>query len=141
MQTTRLKMKTQRGMSALGIVLGLALIGFLLTCVLKIMPVYMDDMVVNENLKALGESTQLGSMSREQIVKKLQSDFNINGVRGQPTKNIKVYRRTDGWLVNIDYEERIPFMGNIDVVLSFENQLNSAKPEDCCKKLIPDAKE
>jgi hypothetical protein len=139
MQTS--KIKRQRGMSALGIVIGLALIGFLLTCVLKILPVYMDDMVVKDNLKALGETSQFATMSREQIVSKLKSGFDLNGVRGEPVKSIKIYRRGEGWLVNVDYEERISFMGNIDIVLSFENQLNADKPEDCCKKLIPDVKE
>lgn len=140
MQST-VTIKKQKGFTALQIVIGLAAIGFILTCVLKILPVYMDDMTVKSTLKQLGESSEFTEMSKDQIVSRLQNQFDLNGVRGAATKSIKIYRRTDGWLINIDYEERIPFWGNLDVVITFQNQLNAAKPEDCCKKIIPDVAE
>ncbi len=135
------RVKNQKGLSSYGIVLGLAIIGFLLTVVLKILPIYMSNMAIRSTLKSLGENSSFAQMSKGDIVKKLQKDFNLNGINGAPPKSIKVRRRADGWLVNVDYEERVDFIGNIDVVLSFENQLNQAKPEDCCKKLIADEKE
>lgn len=138
---SKVTIKKQRGFTALQIVIGLAAIGFILTCVLKILPVYMDDMMVKSTLKQLGETSGFPEMSKDQIVSRLKSQFDLNGVRGAPLQNIKIYRRTDGWLINIDYEERIPFWGNLDVIISFQNQLNAAKPEDCCEKIIPDVAE
>jgi len=141
MRTYKLNAKNQRGMSAIGVVVGLFIIGFTLTCVLKIAPVYYDNSLVRDVLKVLGENAQFNDMSKDDIVSKLISSFDINSIRGTPTKHIKVLRRDDGWLVNIDYEERIPFWGNLDVVITFENQLNGAKPDDCCEKKIADVPE
>ena len=128
----------QKGMTPVQIVVGLAIIGFVLASVLKVVPVYIDNHWVRESLKTLGESPRLNEMEKEQIVKNLKTAFDLNGVRGEAAKSIKIYQRAEGWLINIDYEERIPFWGNLDVVVHFENQLNAAKPNDCCEKLIAD---
>lgn len=141
MRRLKNKIKHQKGMSALQIVIGLGAVGALLTCVLRILPVYIDNWTIRKNLKDLGHSSSIDSMTKEDIVKKLVNGFDLNSIHGAALDNIKVHRRTDGWLINIDYEERIPLVGNLDVILSFENQLNAAKPDDCCAKLIPDVKE
>lgn len=133
--------KKQNGFTALQIVIGLALIGFALTCVLKILPVYIDNYMIRDALKDLGAEPRFSEMSKEDIEQKLKNQFDLNGVRGAAYKSIKVRRRTEGWLINIDYEERIPFMGNLDVLIHFQNQLDAANPENCCKKMIPDVKE
>ena len=58
--------------------------------------------------------------------------YTINNVRSEGASNIKIERTPKKTQVNIDYEVRVPLVYNIDVVMSFNNQLDSSRPDDCC---------
>lgn len=130
----------QVGMSTVGILLTLLIGGFFVMAAVKLAPAYLDNILVRENLVQLGDLTDLQEMSKGEIKVKLLKDFNMDAVQGAPTKNIKIIRTKEGWLINVDYEQRIHFFANIDLVVFFTNQLNSAKPDECCEKIIPDVK-
>ncbi|AMX02270.1 DUF4845 domain-containing protein [Microbulbifer thermotolerans] len=126
----------QRGMSYWGWLLVVAMFGFILTCVSKMAPAYIDARYVEEGLKKLAENPNLRELSRADIKKELDRFFLINNVRGEPTKSVKVIRGADSMLVSIDYELRQPLIYNVDVVMKFDKQLNTAKPELCCEPLV-----
>ncbi|WP_444900241.1 DUF4845 domain-containing protein [Microbulbifer sp. VAAC004] len=132
----RVSLKRQRGMSYWGWLLVIAVLGFALTCVSKMAPAYVDARYVSEALRTLGESPELENMSTGQIKKELGRFFLINNVRGEPTKALQVVRGAKSTVVSINYELRQPLIYNVDVVMKFNKQLNTAKPELCCDPLI-----
>ncbi|MCD9459183.1 DUF4845 domain-containing protein [Marinibactrum halimedae] len=123
----------QRGMSLYGWVLVLMVAGFFFTVAFKLGPVYIDNSFIASGLKDLGRHPEgVETLSNGQIKKELMQFFSINNVRNEEAKNIKVQRNGEVVLVNIDYEIRVPMFANIDVVLTFNNQLNSKFPGQCC---------
>ncbi|USD20302.1 DUF4845 domain-containing protein [Microbulbifer variabilis] len=132
----RVSLKRQRGMSYWGWLLVIAVLGFALTCVSKMAPAYVDARYVSEALRTLGENPELENMSTGQIKKELGRFFLINNVRGEPTKALQVVRGAKSTVVSINYELRQPLIYNVDVVMKFNKQLNTAKPELCCDPLI-----
>ncbi|WP_444893231.1 DUF4845 domain-containing protein [Microbulbifer sp. TRSA001] len=134
--TLNFSLQHQRGMSYWGWLLVIAVIGFALTCASKMAPAYVDARYVTEGLKSLGENPNLENMTTGQIKKELSRFFLVNNVRGEPTKSVKVVRGAKGTVVSIDYELRQPLMYNVDVVMKFNKQLDTAKPELCCDALI-----
>ena len=125
-------LKKQRGLSSLGWLFVISVAGFALLCGFKLGPVYLDNSFVRGALQSLAKEGEVGSMSNGEIRSKLSKLFTINNIRGEVTKKVKVERKKDRVLVNINYEERIPLIYNIDVVLTFENQLDSSRPGECC---------
>ncbi|WP_444923051.1 DUF4845 domain-containing protein [Microbulbifer sp. DLAB2-AF] len=132
----RVSLKRQRGMSYWGWLLVIAVLGFALTCVSKMAPAYVDARYVSEALRTLGENPELENMSTGQIKKELGRFFLINNVRGEPTKALQVVRGAKSTVVSINYELRQPLIYNVDVVMKFNKQLNTAKPELCCDPFI-----
>ncbi|WHI52575.1 DUF4845 domain-containing protein [Microbulbifer sp. MLAF003] len=132
----RISMERQRGMSYWGWLLVIAVLGFALTCVSKMAPAYVDARYVNEALKTLGENPELENMTAGQIKKEMGRYFLINNVRGEPTKALQVVRGAKSTVVSINYELRQPLIYNIDVVMKFNKQLDTAKPELCCDPLV-----
>ncbi|WP_226647401.1 DUF4845 domain-containing protein [Microbulbifer variabilis] len=132
----RASLKRQRGMSYWGWLIVIAVLGFALTCVSKMAPAYVDARYVSEALKTLGENPELETMSTGQIKKELGRFFLINNVRGEPTKALQVVRGAKSTVVSINYELRQPLIYNVDVVMKFNKQLDTAKPELCCDPLI-----
>ncbi|WP_444941151.1 DUF4845 domain-containing protein [Microbulbifer sp. ZKSA004] len=131
-----LSLKQQRGMSYWGWLLVIAVVGFVLTCVSKMAPAYVDARYVSEGLKSLGQNPNLENMTSGQIKNDLSRFFLVNNVRGEPTKSVKVVRGSKGSVVSINYELRQPLIYNVDVVMKFNKQLDTAKPELCCDPLI-----
>jgi hypothetical protein len=127
--------KHQRGMGMLQWALVLAIAGFFLLFAFKVIPLYAENRYVESALRSLENSGEkLEQMTDAEISKKLNNFYMINNVRSEgPTKNIKVVRESEKALVTVDYETRVPLFWNIDLVVSFQNHLDSTRPGQCCK--------
>ena len=127
--------KSQRGLGMLQWALVIAVAGFFLLFAFKVVPLYAENRYVESALRSLetgGEKVQ--DMTDAEIKKKLGNFYMINNVRSEgPTKNIKIDRRSEDLLITVDYETRVPLFYNIDLVLSFQNHLDSSRPGQCCK--------
>lgn len=127
--------KRQRGLGMLQWALVIAIAGFFLLFAFKVVPLYAENRYVESALRSLetgGEKVE--QMTDAEIKKKLGNFYMINNVRSEgPTKNIKIDRRSEDLLITIDYETRVPLFYNIDLVLSFQNHLDSSRPGQCCK--------
>ena len=132
-----LSVKRQLGMGSIGWLVTLALCGFFLLCLFRLGPAYYDNYAMQGALKDLAsKNPQLGTMSKSSIRSHLAKYTTINGIRGDHAKEIEIVRKKDRLLVNNIYEKRIPLFLNIDVVLSFANQLDSSDPDACCEYRI-----
>jgi hypothetical protein len=127
--------KHQRGMGMLQFALVIGIAGFFLLFAFKVVPLYFENDYVKTALRSLENSGEkLEQMTDAEISKKLNNFYMINNVRSEgPTKNIKIVRESEKVVVTIDYETRVPFFWNIDLVLSFQNHLDSTRPGQCCK--------
>ena len=124
---------SQQGWSMGSLILVLVLVAFFMLCAFKLVPVYVENYYITNGLQRLGDDPEkLQSASKAQILKDLQHYFLINNVRSPASKRIEIERTSDGVLVINQYETRVPLFANIDVILSFHNVLNSARPDDCC---------
>lgn len=127
--------KGQRGLGMLQWTLVIAVAGFFLLFAFKVIPLYAENRYVESALRSLDSSGEkVENMTDAEIKKKLDNFYMINNVRSEgPTKNIKIDRRSEDLLITIDYETRVPLFYNIDLVVSFQNHLDSARPGQCCK--------
>jgi len=125
-------LKRQQGLSAIGWLFVLSVFGFSLLVVSKLGPYYLDNRFVVSTLKTLRDDPEFPQMSSSDIRTKLSKTFSINNIRGKAKKSVRITKNTKNTLVTIAYEERIDLLHNIDVVLTFNNVLDSANPDDCC---------
>ncbi|MDF3013515.1 MAG: hypothetical protein K0Q78_1719 [Cellvibrio sp.] len=127
--------KHQRGLGMLQWALVIAIAGFFLLFAFKVVPLYAENRYVESALRSLETGGEkLEQMTDAEIKKKLNNFYMINNVRSEgPTKSIKIERESEKALVTVDYETRVPLFWNIDLVLSFQNHLDSTRPGQCCK--------
>ncbi|WP_096087263.1 DUF4845 domain-containing protein [Agaribacterium haliotis] len=129
----------QRGMSTSGLILTIGVVGFFLTLLFKMGPSYLDNMGVRSAMKSmLNNNPNIADMSKDKIYSQLSSYFTINGVRDVNPKDMVIVRRKDRTLINHEYEVRVPVFYNVDVVMSFKNQIDSSNADACCTYLIDD---
>lgn len=127
--------KHQRGLGMLQWAFVIAIAGFFLLFAFKVIPLYAENRYVESALRSLvtgGE--ELEQMTDGEIKSKLSKFYTINNVRSiGPTESVKVKRESEKVLVTVDYETRAPLFWNIDLVVSFQNHLDSTRPDQCCK--------
>ncbi len=128
--------KLQRGVSMPVLILILALAGFFLTVAFKIVPVYVENRYIVAALNTLGEDApELQSMTTREIRSDLQRIYSLNNIRSEGSKEIDVDKQSDRVVVRVAYETRVPLFLNIDVMMSFDNELDSSQPDQCCDPL------
>lgn len=125
----------QRGYGLLEWLAILAAAGFFLLFAFRVVPLYAENRYVISALKSLEDGgTRLSEMTDAEIRKKLANFYMINNVRSEgPTKNLKIDRSNNKVLVMVDYETRVNLFANIDVVMVFQNHLDSTRTNMCCR--------
>ena len=124
--------KRQQGLSVLGWLIVITIFGFLVLSASKLSPHYIDHRFAIAALKSLADDPDFPKMSTREVKAALKKRFSINNVRGKPVESVKVSKNADGIIVTLQYEERIHFLHNIDVLLVFHNVLDSSNPDECC---------
>lgn len=132
-------LQKQQGLTLFSWILVLIIAGFFLLCAFKIIPLYAENRYVVSALKSLTtDDTPLAEMTDAEIRRKLANFYMINNVRSQGPQNIEIQRDANKLIVKIDYEARVtlfdnaPLVRTLDVVVVFQNHLDSAAPNLCC---------
>lgn len=132
MKTPRL----QRGLSMPLLVLIICIGGFFIMVGFKIIPLYAENRYIISALNSLAADPEgLHRMTTNEIRTQLRRFYTINNIRSEGAQNIEIDKQSARTLVSINYETRVPLILNIDLILSFENQLDSSQPDRCCKPL------
>ena len=119
-------MKThQSGMSSVALLMVLVAFAFVLLTVFRIGPLYLDNYFVKSSVEAL-QNEDINSMSNSQIYTALNRQLIVNGVRDISSRDAKLERTETGVVVKLDYEKRVNFFANLDVVVTFTNHFDSA---------------
>lgn len=121
-------MKKQQGMTAIGILMVLALIAFFTLLALRLAPPYLENFNVTSSLKSLQQEVGIKDKSPGEIRNLLQRRFDINDVANVKRENVTVAKDAKSGLLKIavDYEVRVPIMLNVDAVVVFSDSVEVA---------------
>ncbi|MGB5326203.1 MAG: DUF4845 domain-containing protein [Pseudomonadales bacterium] len=112
----------QLGLGMLGMLVVILFGGFLITCAVKMLPYYVDNWNVQSILKDVQEQFSGNPMvKKEEIVDKLSKRLYIDMVDSIAMSDIVVKKEMGAYLITANYEKRINLMGNVDVVIMFNN--------------------
>ncbi len=113
----------QTGLTFLSVLVILGLIAFFTLLILKIGPIYLDHYKVKTVLASLENEPNLASESIRKVRSLLMRRFDINMVEHVKKEDITI-KKMDGVLtVEIDYEVIEPIIGNIDVLVYFDDRI------------------
>ena len=113
----------QKGFTLVGLILVFALIGIITLSVLKIFPVYMEHLAVQTSLEAIEQDPEIKKMTVGQIREIFGKKLDMNQVTSINAKDAKINRSINDITMKIEYEVRKDYIGNIDIVLSFSDQM------------------
>ncbi len=115
--------KRQAGMTGLGWLIVLALIGFFAMLAMKIGPIYMENYSVKSTLKSLESEPLITKKSPAEVRELIKRRFNINYVTVVKKEQVKIKKSGGILKVNVAYEVREPLFGNLSVVVTFDDSV------------------
>lgn len=113
----------QRGLTLIGFVVVLALLGFFAYVGMKLFPVYTEYYSVVQAMNGVQSEPGVSEMSPARIEDLLFRRFYISYVESVKPENVRVQRK-EGLTLNVKYEVRRPLIYNLDFVASFDKTVD-----------------
>lgn len=124
-------MKNQRGMTLIGWVIVLALIGFFATLAMRLVPMYQEYYGVLQIMNDMEIELKNNNLSKNEVSTLLARRFDIGYIQNVDKEDIEISRGKNTPHVTkivIDYEVRKPFIAQIDLIGHFKKEID-VEPE------------
>ncbi len=119
--------KKQRGMSVTALFLILAVVGMFSLVAIKIIPIYMENGQIVSAMSRLVEKSRQDEMSVAEVRKSLRSRFSIENIKVIDEDYVDIEIQPNGdLLLYVEYEDRTNLFGNVDLIVSFEEEIGAA---------------
>ncbi len=116
--------RTQSGMTAVGIMMVLLLVGLVTLVGLKLLPVYIEHFQIKSVLKSLKNDRELSKQPPQEVWHTMSKLMGVNDIKAITKENVDIQKSTTGIHVVVDYETRKGLMGNVDLVASFHEEVD-----------------
>ena len=111
----------QAGMSIPGILAIVIMVGFFVMCGIRMTPVYLEYLTVKRIMTQVAEEFKTEEDSIRDIRRKIASMLNTNQVYGLQPREVEVFRKDGKIMIDSNYEARLPVMGRIDAIMTFDD--------------------
>ena len=109
----------QRGMTFLGLVTILVILGAALYAGIRLVPVYMEYMKVARAMQQVGDEYAAADANPELIRRSLERRWDVEDIHRIGWKEIDIRKVDDGFEVEADYTVERPFAGNVYLLTKF----------------------
>jgi hypothetical protein len=113
----------QSGMTAIGWLLVLILIGFAALITLRLVPVYVEYMKVSAAMESVRKQPDVTRQPEKEIREMLQKRFDVEDVRSITARQVDIKHDTNGWRLSMEYTRQEPFVANIDLLVKFHKDV------------------
>jgi hypothetical protein len=111
--------RTQRGITLIGFILVLAVVGIFVFLGMKVIPMYSEYYSVKSALKGLSEEDGIANEDPAKIQDLFFRRLYISYSENVKPEHVKIKRIDNGWQMDVNYEVRKPMIYNLDVVGKF----------------------
>ena len=113
--------RKQSGLSLVGFLVVLAVVGFAAYVGMKLFPMYQEYYSVTSAMKGLANEPGVADMDPAKVQDLFFRRLYINYSENVKPQNVKFERTEGGWKMRVNYEVRRPLVGNLDVVGRFDS--------------------
>jgi hypothetical protein len=113
-------MRSQRGITLVGFVIILAMVGVFAYLGMKVFPIYEQFFSVRSAMKGVASEPGVGQMDpakiRDLFFRRLYVNYADEDLKPE---NVKVDRKDNGYVMTVQYEVRRPLIADLDIVGKF----------------------
>ena len=111
----------QAGMSIPGMLAIAIMVGFFVMCGIRMTPGYLEYLTVKRIMTQVAEEFKPEEDSIRDIRRKIANMLNTNQVYRLQPREVEVFRKDGKIMIDSNYEVRLPVMGRIDSIMTFDD--------------------
>jgi hypothetical protein len=119
----------QRGVTFIGWVFLLAPLALVIYCVIRLTPIYLNYLSISKAVEQTAKETDAGSVNPAAIRVAIDKRLDVEGVTGFTAADVKIERQGDGWVVSAGYEDVVPLVANVSMLVQFDKRVSLSKGE------------
>lgn len=121
-----LNRKRSSGITLIGFLFLLLIIGFFGYLAMRLIPMYVEYMGVVKAMEQVRTEPNTANMSPEEIRNRLIFRFNTQYVADAaiPPQSIRIIRQGNASTLQVNYERRVPFVYNLELIGTFEKSVS-----------------
>ncbi|MFZ0254640.1 MAG: DUF4845 domain-containing protein [Gammaproteobacteria bacterium] len=116
----------QQGITAIGLILWLIVLGGGALLTLRLFPIYMESFKIDTAMQSVVEDPALEEKSNREIVEALLRRFDIDDVQRIDSRNyknhVKIEKKRGKVAIMVTYRAEAPLFGNLRLVADFRKQ-------------------
>ena len=116
--------RLQRGISFYGMCFVLVIVVFFGMLVVKLGPYYLDNRMLVSSVEKIFDAGTEG-VSTAEFCQRISKAMTIDNISPEARNAIQIVKNNDSFIVTANYEARIDLFYNIDVILTFENEIKA----------------
>ncbi|MCB5184796.1 DUF4845 domain-containing protein [Methylobacillus gramineus] len=121
-------MKTQRGMTFLGLVASIAVGVFVVVVAMKLAPSYIEYFSVKKAITKIARDPAFSSMTKSDMISSFQKSATIDDIRSVDSKDLVFLRDENGkTALSVEYQVVVPLFSNVSALLDFETSTDNAR--------------
>lgn len=120
-------MRTQRGMTTIGLILSAGIAFLIVFAALRLVPVYLEYMKVAGVLESVHQQLNNNDPSVQDIQNAVGRRLDIEMVSAVKRADFKVSRQGRGYQLRVAYSHTAPYIGNVSFLVEFDKAVEIAK--------------
>jgi hypothetical protein len=112
--------KHQHGMTFIGLLCILALVGVILYAGIRLAPLYLNYMKIARTLEAVATEVKGDNPDPQLIRGLIDRHFNIEDPSSITAKDVEITKSEDGIEMHVAYDDSVPYVANVSLAVHFE---------------------
>ncbi len=119
----------QEGMTLIGWIFTLIVIGAVALLVLKVVPVYLESFKVEQALHSVAAEPGIGQVTKREILNRFVKRMDVEDVdrftQRNVHKDLNVQKKGNTVILTIEYQTQTPIIHNVSLLVDFKHQASN----------------
>ena len=120
MRQNRSNRHRQKGMTFIGLLCILALVGVIGFAGLRLVPVYLNYMKVARSMDVTAAEFKSDNPDPGGIRRSLERHWQIEDISGVDAKDVEIVKGDNGIALHVVYDDAVPYMSNVSLSVHFD---------------------
>jgi hypothetical protein len=113
-------LKRQQGMTMIGVLFVLALVGIIGYAGMRITPLYLNYMKVARSMEATASEFKGDAVDQAALRRTLEKHWQIEDIDGVDAKQVEVTKDDSGTVMHVAYDDSAPYFANVSLMVHFD---------------------
>ena len=112
--------KRQQGMTMIGILFVLALVGVIGYAGMRILPLYLNYLKVSRSIDATASEFKGDAVDQVALRRTLEKHWQIEDIDSVQAKEVEITKDDSGTVMHVAYDDSAPYIANVSLTVHFD---------------------